>query len=1080
MFGYLNKAVEAASFIGNIIAPLPEDENFDGDQTRLSPSNAINDTSISVGEEKIISSNKILGNTLQPDDDESTKSIDLEDDYAPHIHTGLDNLSTLYTEKLCTVDDEYDSPIVYSKEESREMIIKDDELLKVRNNANSYIAVQNEVDNGEGMSSTVLREKDIAVNETLRKQVSKLQATIDGLATAQDSLERKICQRNTEISSLKNELEEKKILISTLQSNYQSTIEELADRERICNELQMSILTKTTEMNELINIESDYHKLQNDFEVQGTQIFELQTALTTTQMNCENLQSQIDLCNSEKDIRTTQNVTMLSSDILAKLQELYMYTVDQTESLKINNSHENIENVALVNCEYHNNDQEIYEIICSLSYSIRNIISAFVSKSKRYDDICRRTHDILNHWDEEGNNTSGVDGLSNIAGSFDETNESLLVQRLETVLQRCVIQNNTTASTKFTESSNGSEAVQAETVARDIETDSRERIIQSQASTIQQLQMSVMQAEASHRSCEDQIKAQSETIISLEAQVQALEADLVACTSETVQWKTTSQSRDQWAAELQTKLESASREVESGAGEVLRLKDLLLQARESAAITLENSIRAKDSELSNAASQVGQLKQQLLKSENEARQLREVVSQLRQVRKVSKEDVDAVVNQRDDLKRQVDVQLQELEKLKTALAQSLSESEKLAQTRAELSEQDRKVAALEKQLEDLRRSNGQLQQWEYESRAALEVARADTMVLRQDLSTTELELRNTQTALRTVERERDNLSTRMQIEKAAMEENFRLKRETDREAVADSYADKMLEFDIQIRNLSDRVEEEQLHRRKAEMEFYNEKLRMHKALEVTLHRLQDTQEDHVDRAVITNLIVTYFRRNRSREVLELIARILGFTDEEKTVVGLREAAGLSTIFSAFMGITPTAAPVDVDGDNLAELWVNFLLHESDASPAATPPLAGSGPRSPRAPTLPGSASTAHKPYNAADKAKLPIPAPISVGARTPLIQSRPRASVSGSNTAGSGSPFFTLIPQSPTFEHTNNGGGRSSATGSQAPVLLGSSSRTSNSVSNQKQLITSDDTSLMQEVSMSSPHKSPASSIASL
>ncbi|KAK8718177.1 hypothetical protein V6N13_045420 [Hibiscus sabdariffa] len=42
----------------------------------------------------------------------------------------------------------------------------------------------------------------------------------------------------------------------------------------------------------------------------------------------------------------------------------------------------------------------------------------------------------------------------------------------------------------------------------------------------------------------------------------------------------------------------------------------------------------------------------------------------------------------------------------------------------------------------------------------------------------------------------------------------------------------------------------------------------------------------VDRRIVTKLLVTYFRTNRSKEVLDLMVRMLGFSDEDKQSIGI--------------------------------------------------------------------------------------------------------------------------------------------------------------------------------------------------
>jgi hypothetical protein len=156
----------------------------------------------------------------------------------------------------------------------------------------------------------------------------------------------------------------------------------------------------------------------------------------------------------------------------------------------------------------------------------------------------------------------------------------------------------------------------------------------------------------------------------------------------------------------------------------------------------------------------------------------------------------------------------------------------------------------------------------------------------------------------------------------------------------------------------------------------------------------------IDRRMVTKLIVTYFEQNRAKEVLELISKILQFTDREKEVCGLgakkNSVAGVARWVGArlpsfvqklpgqFMhSATVPSAPLDAAlveaaqrGEaNLADLWVNFLLSEASAAGAAAPnEPAGSvsaGVDVP-APAIPASAAVSSSPALGAESLP-PVP-----------------------------------------------------------------------------------------------------------
>lgn len=127
------------------------------------------------------------------------------------------------------------------------------------------------------------------------------------------------------------------------------------------------------------------------------------------------------------------------------------------------------------------------------------------------------------------------------------------------------------------------------------------------------------------------------------------------------------------------------------------------------------------------------------------------------------------------------------------------------------------------------------------------------------------------------------------------------------------------------------------------LEEDNTKLR--RALEQSMTRLNRMSMDSdfsVDRRIVIKLLVTYFQRNHSKEVLDLMARMLGFSEEDKQRIGLaQQGAGKSVVRGVFglpgrlvggiLGGAPTDNPANMASDNqsFADMWVDFLLKEGE-------------------------------------------------------------------------------------------------------------------------------------------------------
>ena len=101
-------------------------------------------------------------------------------------------------------------------------------------------------------------------------------------------------------------------------------------------------------------------------------------------------------------------------------------------------------------------------------------------------------------------------------------------------------------------------------------------------------------------------------------------------------------------------------------------------------------------------------------------------------------------------------------------------------------------------------------------------------------------------------------------------------------------------------------------------------------------------ENVVDRRIVIKLLVTFFEHNKPHEVLELMSRILQFSEDDKEKVGLNKQGNIMNRFVSYLpsfvaslpknlytaaSTLPTADISRGNGDNLADLWVKFLLAE---------------------------------------------------------------------------------------------------------------------------------------------------------
>ncbi|XP_057780383.1 golgin candidate 4-like [Salvia miltiorrhiza] len=128
------------------------------------------------------------------------------------------------------------------------------------------------------------------------------------------------------------------------------------------------------------------------------------------------------------------------------------------------------------------------------------------------------------------------------------------------------------------------------------------------------------------------------------------------------------------------------------------------------------------------------------------------------------------------------------------------------------------------------------------------------------------------------------------------------------------------------------------------LEEDNEKLR--RALEQSMTRLNRMSVDSdflVDRRIVIKLLVTYFQRNHSKEVLDLMCRMLGFSDEEKQRIGVAQQGPGKGVVRGVLGLpgrlvggilgggsaSEAHSAMASDDQSFADLWVDFLLTETE-------------------------------------------------------------------------------------------------------------------------------------------------------
>jgi hypothetical protein len=111
--------------------------------------------------------------------------------------------------------------------------------------------------------------------------------------------------------------------------------------------------------------------------------------------------------------------------------------------------------------------------------------------------------------------------------------------------------------------------------------------------------------------------------------------------------------------------------------------------------------------------------------------------------------------------------------------------------------------------------------------------------------------------------------------------------------------------------------------------FRVENVQTRRSLDEAIKRLQATQDDVIDRTFMKNILLDWLTKTEKKEkvhVLELMASVLHFTDAEKEKVHIDDVSGLRKL----VGPPPPKADLEhLEGDNVREKWVNFLIAEAE-------------------------------------------------------------------------------------------------------------------------------------------------------
>ncbi|KAG0629532.1 hypothetical protein M758_1G110700 [Ceratodon purpureus] len=251
--------------------------------------------------------------------------------------------------------------------------------------------------------------------------------------------------------------------------------------------------------------------------------------------------------------------------------------------------------------------------------------------------------------------------------------------------------------------------------------------------------------------------------------------------------------------------------------------------------------------------------------------------------------------------------------------------------------------ALAKSQDDLAQANRNNDSKSRDTNDEIQLLKQRLQACSEALESKDMELANLQSALGQYYAESD-AQERLESElRAVREMNARLSRDLKIAEGTIDLKSKELETVTKKLGSADALNEEQ---RLTMHKLQQDVLKLRAALEqsiTSLNRMSSDSDFYVDRRIVIKLLVTYFQRHHSREVLDLMVRMLGFSEEDKRRVGMAQqnARGGGMVRSVFgvpgrivggiLGSSdPDTSPRAAPGDNqsFADMWIDFLLKET--------------------------------------------------------------------------------------------------------------------------------------------------------
>ena len=207
--------------------------------------------------------------------------------------------------------------------------------------------------------------------------------------------------------------------------------------------------------------------------------------------------------------------------------------------------------------------------------------------------------------------------------------------------------------------------------------------------------------------------------------------------------------------------------------------------------------------------------------ESESKQCQTELTDLRSANKVSDQDKESIIAERDELKRKFDMQINETQRISRLLSQSSEEAMKCQGYEKENQMLKDSIANLERELTFEKQEKSMYQKTAFDKEISIDVTKSDILILKKDLEQRELELSNLYSTITHFDKEKETYRKKLEEEFDRQTEMFRKRMDDDVGKMEAVWGSKYNQQNEKIKELEMKVQDESLLRQKAEVDLNN-------------------------------------------------------------------------------------------------------------------------------------------------------------------------------------------------------------------------------------------------------------------